>query len=105
MRVQSFVANNLQVSENGRSGGSGKENGARSRAVGRSVGRGRSRSVGRSEPANCSYSALYSHRTHLLILASCASSPQKSKWPKKSGNDLPLKLLAPSPHKGKIMGV
>ena len=35
MRVQSFVANNLQVSENGRSGGSGKENGARSRAVGR----------------------------------------------------------------------
>ena len=36
--------------------------------------------------------ALYSHRTHLLILASCASSPQKSKWPKKSGNDLPLKL-------------
>ena len=40
MRVQSFVANNLQVSENGRSGGSGKENG---RSVG-SVG-----SVGRAE--------------------------------------------------------
>ena len=77
MRGESFVANNLQVSENGRSGGSGKK------TVGRSVGGLTLALVGQTSLCNrsvgagrtggnlqiVSHSALSSHRTLPLIFA------------------------------------
>ena len=81
MRGESFVPNNLQVSENGRSGGSGKKTGGRSvggltlALVGqtslcnRSVGAGR---TGGNLQIVCN-EAFSSHRTLPLILASYVS--------------------------------
>ena len=103
MRVQSFAANNLQVSENGRSGGSGKKTGGRSvggltlALVGQTSLCNRSVGVGSGRSETCKLFLLRSllasdapaHPCFLCVMSG------NFKNAKKRGNDFAPKIVHP----------